>query len=134
MVAKAIPKPSKTASKKQSKTNTKTGNKSKKPAAPMSMIATPDALLAIPVGDIPATLPRMNLGEAFDYDVDMHTAKKGKFKGVEMPQLQITDADGKAHNIYPQLGVALGEAILKNPIVVYWCVAYALDQRERVKA
>lgn len=124
MVAKPTQEPKKAS--KKGKT-TKAGNKSKKPAAPMNMIATPDALLTIPVGEIPATLPRCNLDKAFDYPVKMHTAKQGKYAGVAKPQLQITDADGVVHNLYHDEGKHIGQAILKNPLVVYHLIAFAQD-------
>lgn len=125
-------KPTKPVSKSNRKTN-KTGNKSKKPAAArMNMIATPDAMLAIPLGEIPASLPKMNLDAAFDYDVDMHKYKQGKHAGETLPRFQFT-LDGKAYNMYYDEGVKLGTAIESDPLLVLKLIAYARDQRAQAK-
>lgn len=119
------------ASKSNSKSNKK-GDGRKKPAAAMSMITSTDAMLAIPLGEIPATLPRVDLVKTFKYPVDEHVAEKGKYKGVKMRRLLLTTSDGVEHAVYPDTGVDLGDAFLHDPVQVWNAIAYSIDMKDKI--
>jgi hypothetical protein len=131
-MAQAVkPKP-KTATKKQVKGKRAGNARKQKPSAPMTMIATPEAMLAFPLGEIPANLSRFDLDAGIVYPVSIYTPAKGKYFGKKVPQLLITTPDGIEHELYPDVGFDLGQAIEHNPKVVLDLIAYSRDVASKI--
>jgi len=106
-----------------------TGNSSKKPAAAMNMITSEAGVLAIPLGEIPVSLSRIDLDRAVNYDVRPHVPTKGQYKGVNQKKFLFTTPDGNEHSVYEALALALGEAMRTSPILAVQLIAYERDVR-----
>lgn len=129
MTRTVIPKSPKATKPKKSKTTKKGSGKkpARKSAGAPSMITSRDVLMDMPVREIVASLPKIDLDKTTDYSMKEHTPKNGQHAGEEQWDFYLETSDGKKHRVWQGLALAFADAFEADPLLGLKFMAYKRD-------